>query len=62
MKTRDLTPNEQARVDAAWEEYLDIVGVAESVETVNYAWSKYSDTLKDANIIPTLAGYRKALK
>lgn len=62
MKTRDLTPNEQARVDAAWEEYLDIVGVAESSHKYAKAWENYNLILRDNNIIPTLAGYRKALK
>jgi len=63
MATRKLTPEENARVDAAYNRCLneyEAVRVSRkpTVSEINAAWNRYKATYEAMGVIVTLAGYR----
>ena len=54
---RPLTVSEWAKIDAAWDRYLDVAKAAVKSTEIVEAWGEYWRVLDSLHVISTLQGY-----
>ena len=61
MRARDLSKDERALIDVAWNNYLDVAQVAVTQLQIGNSYQIYQNTLDRLNVIVTLTGYKVKL-